>query len=102
SGQMEDLSGQMEDLSGQMEDLRGQTEDLSGQIEDLSGRCVGDYILREPVGCGTYGVVYRADHKILRRTACIKLIFSKRRRSPAERERFLREAQLLSKVQHRN
>lgn len=36
---------------------------------DLIGRRVGDYTLREKVGDGGYGDVYRAEHWVLKRTA---------------------------------
>ncbi len=66
----------------------------------LSGRTLGDYILREKIGDGGFGDVYRAQHRVLKRVAVVKVLNEERRCSPDAKERFLREAQLASKLRH--
>ncbi len=66
----------------------------------LSGRILGDYILREKIGDGGFGDVYRAQHRVLKRVAVVKVLNEEQRRSDDAKERFLREAQLASKLDH--
>ena len=66
----------------------------------LSGRILGDYILREKIGDGGFGDVYRAQHRVLKRVAVVKVLNEERRCSQDAEERFLREAQLASKLRH--
>src|SRR4029079_15097348 len=49
------------------------------QMADLSGRVLGDYVLREKIGGGGYGEVYRAEHLELRRVAVVKVMNEERR-----------------------
>src|SRR4051812_38322090 len=51
------------------------------------------YIIGEEIGRGGMGVVYRAVHRHLNKPMAIKVL-----RSDIDRERFLREAQLLAKI----
>jgi WD40 repeat protein/serine/threonine protein kinase len=66
----------------------------------LSGRTLGDYILREKIGEGGFGDVYRAQHRVLKRVAVVKVLNDEQRRSDDAKKRFLREAQLASKLDH--
>jgi WD40 repeat protein/serine/threonine protein kinase len=75
---------------------------MEGLSEDLSGRLLGDYTLLEKIGEGGNGDVYRAEHRILRTPACVKVMNPKRRCADNGEQRFLREAQLVSKLQHDN
>jgi WD40 repeat protein/serine/threonine protein kinase len=69
---------------------------------DLSGRVLGDYVLREKVGGGGYGEVYRAEHRVLGSVAVVKVLNEARRGGDydAAAERFRREARLASQVRH--
>ncbi|HEX3475966.1 MAG TPA: serine/threonine-protein kinase [Kofleriaceae bacterium] len=72
-------------------------------MADLSGRVLGDYVLREKVGGGGYGEVYRAEHLELRRVAVVKVMNEERRwKDEAAAARFRREAQLASQLRHPN
>ena len=67
---------------------------------DLSGRTLGEFILREQIGAGGYGAVYRCEQPVLKRDAVIKVLHAGRRRNNTAKERFLREAQLASRLDH--
>ena len=75
----------------------------------LSGRRLGEFVLREPIGVGGYGTVYRCEQPALNRDAVVKVLHGRRKRTDtgqerflrqAAQERFLREAQLASKLDH--
>src|SRR5678816_2558566 len=73
------------------------------EMAELSGRVLGDYVLREKLGDGGYGEVYRAEHLELRRVAVIKVMNEARRwKDDTAAARFRREAQLASQLQHPN
>ena len=59
------------------------------------GRRIGDFVLREPIGTGGFGDVYRARQLVLEREAVVKV-----QRNVGDANRFLREAQLASKLDH--
>jgi WD40 repeat protein/serine/threonine protein kinase len=71
-------------------------------MADLSGRKLGDYTLREKIGDGGYGDVYRAEHRVLRRVAVVKVLNEERQCADHGASRFLREAQLASQLRHTN
>ncbi|HEX7837582.1 MAG TPA: protein kinase [Kofleriaceae bacterium] len=66
---------------------------------DLSGRTLGEFILREQIGEGGYGAVYRGEQPLLGRDVVIKVLHE-RRSDDVSRGRFLREAQLASRLDH--
>jgi WD40 repeat protein/serine/threonine protein kinase len=67
---------------------------------DLYGCTLGEFVLREPIGRGGYGTVYRCEQPVLKRDAVIKVLDERRQRNDGSRERFLREAQLASRLDH--
>jgi WD40 repeat protein/serine/threonine protein kinase len=68
--------------------------------DDLSGRKIGEYVLREPLDEGGFGRVYRCDQPILGRKAVIKVLHRRLHSYDAQLQRFLREAQLASRLDH--
>jgi WD40 repeat protein/serine/threonine protein kinase len=67
---------------------------------DLSGRSLGEFVLREQIGIGGYGAVYRCDQPLLKRSVVVKVLHEPRWRGHGAQERFLREAQLASRLDH--
>ena len=68
----------------------------------LSGSRLGVYHLRERIGAGGMGVVYRAHDTRLGRQVAIKILPAAVADDPARRARFEREAQLLASLNHPN
>ncbi len=68
---------------------------------ELANKSLGSYILREKIGEGGLGIVYRAEHKLLGRSAAIKLI-KEPMVSSATLKRFEREVRMASKLSHPN
>jgi serine/threonine protein kinase len=86
-------------------DQEPDTETLRPQIVAGSPRKIDRYELCEMIGCGGMGAVYRAVDTKLGRTVALKTASAKRngaRLTDRVRQRFLREAMALSKVEHRN
>ena len=65
-----------------------------------AGRSLGEFVLRERIGQGGFGAVYRAHQPVLDREAVVKVLHAELTVSPAATERFLREARLASKLDH--
>ncbi len=66
------------------------------------GTTIGRYIVLETVGSGTMGVVVSAVDPTLDRKVAIKLVKADRDGSTSGRQRLLREAQAMAKLQHAN
>ncbi|HEU4735000.1 MAG TPA: protein kinase [Kofleriaceae bacterium] len=67
---------------------------------DLYGRTLGEFVVREQIGEGGYGVVYRGEQPLLKRDVVIKVLHERRRSNEIAQERFLLEAQLASQLDH--
>jgi WD40 repeat protein/serine/threonine protein kinase len=68
--------------------------------DDLSGRTMGEFVLRERLDEGGFGTVYRCEQPTLGREAVIKVLHRRLRCHDVQLQRFLREAQLASRLDH--
>jgi len=71
-------------------------------VPDLVGRRVGRFLLYERIGAGGMGQVFRAEDTILRRVVAIKRMAPHLQFEERDRERFLKEAQRASALNHPN
>jgi serine/threonine protein kinase/WD40 repeat protein len=69
-----------------------------GAANEGTGRVLGDFALKEKLGAGAYGAVYRAEQIGLGREAVVKIIH--RRGGKGVAARFVREVLLASKLDH--
>jgi WD40 repeat protein/serine/threonine protein kinase len=68
--------------------------------EDLTGRRLGEFVLRQRIGEGGFGAVYRCDQPLLGRLAVVKVLHHRLRNNEVVLQRFMREAQLASRLDH--
>jgi serine/threonine-protein kinase len=66
------------------------------------GTRLGNYLLREIIGRGGMGVVYRAEHVYIQKRFAVKVLHGTYFDQPEARERFLREARTASSIDHPN
>ena len=72
----------------------------SAEFLDLQAALAGEYSLQRELGRGGMGVVYLARDVQLDRDVAIKVLPSQLARTPAARERFLREARMAAGLSH--
>jgi eukaryotic-like serine/threonine-protein kinase len=77
-------------------------QQLTMTDESRLGTRLGSYALKEIIGRGGMGVVYRATHIYIRKPAAVKVLHRHLFSLPGVKERFLREAQTASLVDHPN
>jgi serine/threonine-protein kinase len=68
--------------------------------DGLSGRKIGEFVFRERLDAGGFGTVYRCEQPTLGREAVIKVLHHRLRGHDVQIQRFLREAQLASRLDH--
>src|SRR5262245_61371057 len=68
--------------------------------EDLSGREVRGYALRERLGIGGFGAVYRAVQSSIGREVAVKIILPRYANHPDFIRRFEAEAQFVARLEH--
>jgi WD40 repeat protein/serine/threonine protein kinase len=66
----------------------------------LLGRTFGEFVIREPLSSGGFGMVFRAEQPALEREAVIKVLHTRHLLSETAVRRFLREARLASRLDH--
>jgi WD40 repeat protein/serine/threonine protein kinase len=71
-----------------------------GDRDELCGRTIGELVLRERIGEGAFGAVYRCEQPALGREAVIKVLHGQHRARQVMIQRFLREARLASRLDH--
>ncbi len=69
-------------------------------VENLVGQTLGQYQLRELLGLGGMGAVYRAYQVNLKREVAIKVLPGSLARQPGYIERFNREAEIAASLEH--
>ena len=73
---------------------------MAESLRALTGRTLGDFTVQHKIGEGGHGVVYRAEQRTLGREAVVKVLHARYGASPDVVQRFLREAQLASRLDH--
>ena len=73
---------------------------MADEPDDLFGRVLGEFVLHERIDEGGHAIVYRCEQPLLKRDVVIKVLHRRRQRNDASQERFLREAQLASRLDH--
>ncbi|MCR9202247.1 MAG: serine/threonine protein kinase [Planctomycetaceae bacterium] len=68
----------------------------------IAGAAVGDFVIREHIGSGTFADVYRADDSRLNRPVALKFLKPWMHGSASLKARMLREAQAVASLQHPN
>src|SRR5580692_9081950 len=68
--------------------------------KNLVGRTLGGFVVREVIGSGGAGIVYRADQPLLERTVVIKVLQPRTDAFSAHTPQFLKEARLASQLDH--
>src|SRR5262249_50557942 len=86
-------------LSREMRRAGSTSAHPAGEEPSLPGE-VGQYVVLGEIGRGGMGVVYKAQHRDLRRTVALKMILAGGFASEVQRQRFRREAELAARVQH--
>jgi serine/threonine protein kinase len=77
------------------------SSNVSGTSETLStGQVFHQYLLKDELGRGGMGVVYRARHLRLKKEVAVKVMLAGALAGDAERRRFLREAEAAAALQH--
>ncbi|MBZ0299634.1 MAG: protein kinase [Anaerolineae bacterium] len=69
-------------------------------MDTLSGQTLGQYQLRELLGVGGMGAVYRGFQPSLEREVAVKVIFTRWAAQNEYRERFIREARMAASLEH--
>ncbi len=67
---------------------------------DLSGRTIKGYVLRERIGSGGFGAVYRAQQTGVARNVAVKIILPEYANHPEFIRRFGSEAQIVARLEH--
>jgi serine/threonine-protein kinase len=82
-------------------------QDRAADPRDLADPLIGvvvaeRYRIKEPIGRGGMGVVYRVEHARIGKLMALKLLTGELTRDPQQVARFKREAQLVSRLSHPN
>src|SRR4029077_11355875 len=75
---------------------------VESRFSAMVGKKINNYELRELVGDGAMGVVYLAEHPVLRRRVAVKLLKRQYLESPSLVTRFVNEARAAAAIHHPN
>jgi serine/threonine-protein kinase len=75
---------------------------MTDEADRLLGTRLGNYALKEIIGRGGMGVVYRGSHIYIRRPVAVKVLHRHLFNQPGAKARFLQEAQTASLLDHPN
>jgi len=67
-----------------------------------AGTMAGQYIIKRLIGSGGGGMVYAAEHQVLKRPAAVKVLRRDKAALPSMLARFVREAQAVNMIGHPN
>lgn len=71
-------------------------------VDPLLGRTIDRYLITEALGSGAMGCVYRASHETLERDYALKMLYGQTASDRQFIERFKREANAVSRMNHPN
>ncbi|HKD41644.1 MAG TPA: protein kinase [Myxococcaceae bacterium] len=74
--------------------------DPSRRVGGLIGRALGEFVIREKLGEGGFGTVFRAEQLALGREAVVKTLQPRAKVAENAIQRFMREARLASTLDH--
>jgi serine/threonine-protein kinase len=66
------------------------------------GQKVGEYVVREKIGEGGFGTVFRGEHPLIGKQVAIKVLSRQFSADPEMVSRFVSEASAVNKIRHRN
>ena len=74
----------------------------SGDRELVEGDVVGEYVIRDQLGKGGFGTVYRAGHPVIGKLVAIKVLSRRYSSDEGVVSRFVAEARAVNQIRHRN
>ena len=74
----------------------------SGDRKLVEGDTVGEYVVRDQLGKGGFGTVYRAVHPLIGKQVAIKVLSRRYSSDEAIVSRFVAEARAVNQIRHRN
>jgi serine/threonine-protein kinase len=66
------------------------------------GLTLGNYVIQEKIGAGGMGMVFKAEHRRMKRTVAVKVLPPTALKNPAVLKRFHREVEAAAKLTHPN
>ena len=84
-------------------DSNNHIEQLENNFENLEySKKIGDYILFDQIGMGTFSKVTRAFHLITEQTVAVKILDKEKIEDEIDIERIIREIEILKSIHHPN
>jgi len=82
--------------------VRSPTDDAKANDPLIGTEFVGKYLIKQVLGRGGMGVVYLAEHQLMRRKVAIKVLLTRMLDDESSRKRFEQEARIASQLSHPN